>query len=80
MAKAKKKSGNKLVIAVVAVLVAVMGIGAAAVIMGGEPASKLPIVAEAKTYENPLTGQVSLDKLPARPLQVSIDNVGDAIP
>ena len=32
------------------------------------------------TYTNPLTGEVSEEEWPARPLIVSIDNVGDAIP
>lgn len=31
-------------------------------------------------YQNPLTGVMSETQWPARPLQVSIDNVGDAIP
>lgn len=80
MAKAKKKSGKKLVTAVVIAIVAVVGAGAAVIAMSGSTKAELPVIAAAKTYENPLTGQISEEKLPARPLQVSIDNVGDAIP
>jgi hypothetical protein len=35
---------------------------------------------EVPMYQNPLTGEMSETEWPARPLQVSIDNVGDAYP
>jgi hypothetical protein len=79
MARQKKKSGSKLVAAVVVAAIAAVGIGVGAVAMNGNT-SELPIIVQAQTYENPLTGQISEKELPARPLQVSIDNVGDAIP
>lgn len=47
---------------------------------GGKIIGGLPDLGIKKTEVNPLTGEVSQDELPARPMVVSIDNVGDAVP
>lgn len=77
---AKKKS--KLKIIVIVLILCVIG-GAAAIFAMAEPAEEP--AAEKKTetakYINPLTGEASETEIEAgRPLVVSIDNVGDAIP
>lgn len=71
----------------IVVLVAVLGIGG--YILAGSLGDSKPVeeskpvekVEEPKiVYTNPLTGEESEKEYPARPLVVSIDNVGDAIP
>jgi len=56
----------------------------AALIISGcgkeEPKEEVPVEPEPVTYTSPLTGIERTKKYPARPLVVSIDNVGDAIP
>ena len=74
----KKKSKLPVVVIIAAVVVIAGGIGVFAI--GGGSVSKLIGGEPAKQYVNPLTGQVSEKEYPARPLVVSIDNVGDAVP
>lgn len=74
----RKKSKLPLMVIVALIVVIAGGIGVFAV--GGGSVSKLIAGEPAKQYINPLTGQVSDKEYPARPLVVSIDNVGDAIP
>lgn len=78
--KGKKKKPNKIlmIVVILAVVVIVGGIGIFA--MGGDITGKLPGIFLSEKNVSPLTGQVYEEELPARPLIVSIDNVGDAIP
>ena len=73
-----KKSRLPAVVIIVLIVVIAGGIGVFAV--GGGSVGKLIGGEPAKEYINPLTGQVSNEEYPARPLVVSIDNVGDAVP
>ncbi len=77
--KGKKLFKDKLVVALVAVMVMVVA-GAGVFLTGGELIGGLPEVSAATQKTSPLTGQVYESELPARPLVVSIDNVGDAVP
>lgn len=74
----KKKSRLPVVVIIVAVIAVIGGIGVFAV--GGDVVGRLMGNEPAAQYVNPLTGQVSDKEFPARPLVVSIDNVGDAVP
>ena len=74
----KKKSRLPVVVIIVAVIAVIGGIGVFAV--GGDVVGRLIGNEPAAQYVNPLTGQVSDKEFPARPLVVSIDNVGDAVP
>ncbi|MDO4545394.1 MAG: DUF3048 domain-containing protein, partial [Bacillota bacterium] len=75
------KKRNKLVIIVASLAVAVIAIGAIGVISsGGNILGGLPDTDAKAEIISPLTGQNYTEELPARPLVVSIDNVGDAIP
>ena len=75
------KKPDRLVTAVIVLAVAVVAIGiVGAVSAGGRVIGGLPGIEEKETYLNPLTGQESEEEMPARPLVVSIDNVGDAVP
>ena len=75
------KKPDKLVTLVVmlAALVIIMGI-IGAVAFGGKIIGGLPDIEEKTVYIDPLTGRESEEELLARPLVVSIDNVGEAIP
>lgn len=82
-ARSKRKKKNifkdKLVLALIVMIVVVVAAGGVFV-LGDSITGGLP-QASAKTYDkSPLTGQIYDEELPARPLIVSIDNVGDAIP
>ena len=57
-------------------LIGVVGVFAT----GGKITGKLPDLKAGAEKVSPLTGQVYDKELPARPLIVSIDNVGDAVP
>ncbi|MFQ8602819.1 MAG: DUF3048 domain-containing protein [Anaerovoracaceae bacterium] len=73
--------GRRLPAAVGALAAAVIIIGVIGVVsLGGKIIGGLPDLGIKKAQTNPLTGQISEDELPARPLVVSIDNVGDAVP
>lgn len=76
----RKKPGKLLIIVVIlAVLIIVIGV-IGAFSMGGKIIGGLPDTENSEPIVSPLTGQVYSEELPARPLIVSIDNVGDAIP
>lgn len=84
MAKAKiKRKGllhDKLALTLIIAAVVVVAGGAGLFLTAGGIAGGIPEVS-AKTEEvSPLTGQIYDSELPARPLIVSIDNVGDAVP
>lgn len=74
----KNKKTLPIIVVIVAIVVVFGAVGIFA--LGGGVGGKLPEVNAAEQYVSPLTGQVSSEKLAARPLVVSIDNVGDAIP
>lgn len=76
-----RKKPSKLLIIVIILAVLVIAIGIIGLVFGGGSIiGGLPDKAKSETYISPLTGQVYDQELPARPLIVSIDNVGDAIP
>lgn len=78
--KRKKKSKDGLLIGIVVVaIIAVIG-GVGLYLMGGKLIGGLPDLIAKKEVVNPLTGQICAGELAARPLVVSIDNVGDAVP
>lgn len=71
---------DKLVLTLIIVAVVVVICGAAILLTGGGITGKVS-GGEVKAAEvSPLTGQIYASELPARPLVVSIDNVGDARP
>lgn len=78
--KRKKKSKDGLLIGIVIVAIIVVIGGVGLYMFGGNIIGGLPDLAAKEEIVNPLTGQVSEEALPARPLVVSIDNVGDAVP
>lgn len=84
MARAKiKRKGllqDKLVMTLVIVAVVVVAGGAGLFLIGGGITGGLPQLSAQTEEVSPLTGQVYDSELPARPLVVSIDNVGEAIP
>ena len=71
----RKNSAWKLVITVATACV--MGLSLCAC---GEGSSQLPDYSADKPITSPLTGMVYDDEIGGRPLIVSIDNVGEAIP
>lgn len=81
----RKKFGNRkpgklaaavMILAAAVIVITIIGF----VSVGGRVIGGLPDL-ESKTQEmSPITGQIYDEELPARPLIVSIDNVGDAIP
>ena len=80
-----KRSGSRkpsrllvivVILAVLAVALGIVGVFAT----GGSIIGGLPDVESKEPVISPLTGQEYTEELPARPLVVSIDNVGDAIP
>lgn len=81
----KKKNGRKR-LSTTALLVIVLAIAAAAggagvfAVSDTAAIGKLPDIFVKEANISPLTGQVYEEELPARPLIVSIDNVGDAVP
>lgn len=76
----KKILKDKLVLTLIIVAVVVVAGGAGMLLLGGGVTGSLPD-GKIKTEEvSPLTGQIYEAELPARPLVVSIDNVGDAVP
>lgn len=76
-----KRKPSKLLIAVIVLAVLVIAIGIIGLTFGGGSiAGGLPDKTKSQVYISPLTGQVYSEELPERPLIVSIDNVGDAIP
>lgn len=83
--KTGRKTGKKristvtLLVIILAVAVVAGGAGVLAV-GGGAVSGKLPDFHVKDVNVSPLTGQVYEGELPARPLIVSIDNVGDAVP
>ncbi|MDO4745314.1 MAG: DUF3048 domain-containing protein [Bacillota bacterium] len=83
MAKPKRKGNNifkdKLVVALIIAAVAIIA-GGGVLVMGDSIKGGLPEVSAATCDVSPITGQAYDTELPARPLIVSIDNVGDAIP
>ncbi len=75
------KKPDRLITLVIILAAAVVVAGIIAVVTtGGRILGGLPEIEEKEIYIDPLTGQESAEPLPARPLVVSIDNVGDAIP
>lgn len=77
----QKRKSNKLSMLVLVVALLVIGVGAVGIFaMGGKVIGGLPGMSKGETFVSPLTGQVYDQELPARPLIVSIDNVGEAIP
>lgn len=82
MATEKRNGGNnkKLILALVfvAAIVVIAAVGVFAI--NGKDSGEPPAKEEPVEYISPLTGEVYSEELPARPLVVSIDNVGDAIP
>jgi len=82
--KGRRQRGksSKIKVAVLVLAVCVVAIGAVEVFafsdMTMDDSSNKE--QEPVTYTNPLTGETSTEEFPARPLIVSIDNVGDAIP
>ena len=71
---------DKLVLTLIIVAVVVVICGAVILLTGGGITGKVS-GGEVKAAEvSPLTGQIYASELPARPLVVSIDNVGDARP
>lgn len=76
----KKRSRIGLVIAIVIVAIIVVA-GAALLLLGDNKIlGGLPGLVTQEEIINPLTGELSGEEMPARPLVVSIDNVGEAIP
>lgn len=76
----RKRKPNKLLIIVLVLAALVMAIGIIGIAFGGSIIGGLPNKEKSKTYISPLTGLEYSEELPARPLVVSIDNVGDARP
>lgn len=76
----EKLAKDKLVLTLVIIGIVVVVGGVGLVAFGGGISGSLPEAATKKEVISPLTGQVYSEKLPARPLVVSIDNVGDAVP
>ena len=72
----KRSKVPVIIIALVVVVAALAGVGFYTVSSGSLP----DVSAKKGGRISPLTGQISENKLPARPLIVSIDNVGDAVP
>lgn len=68
-----------MLVIILAVLVIVIGV-VGVVALGGKIIGGLPGIKDNTEVINPLTGEVNSEELPARPLIVSIDNVGDAVP
>lgn len=72
---------KRLPILVVVLVIAVVALGIIGIVnIGGGMIGGLPDTSMKKAVINPLTGQISKKELPGRPLVVSIDNVGDAVP
>ncbi|MDO4485976.1 MAG: DUF3048 domain-containing protein [Bacillota bacterium] len=81
MATSRRKPGkSKLPVVVVIIAVVVVLAAAGFFVFAGGAGGKLADFGAKEQYVSPLTGQVYDEELPARPLIVSIDNVGDAIP
>lgn len=84
MAKKKIKKASifkdKLVLSLIVAAVVVVVGGAGLFLIGGGVTGGLPDAMVASEEVSPLTGQIYDEELPARPLVVSIDNVGDAVP
>ncbi len=79
--KTKRLVGKNLAKTVIILAVLVAAIGAVGMAMpGGGVLGKLPDASMKTPVENPLTGRVGDEEMSARPLIVSIDNVGDAVP
>jgi len=78
MAK-KNGKGGKVLIAVIILIVVALILGLVAIFASGDKGGVSNILPQ-KEVVNPLTGEVADGELPGRPLQVSIDNVGDAVP
>ncbi len=77
----KKGKGGKILITVIILLILVVALGIVAIFATGGDIDKLSEkIPVKKEIINPLTGEKMDEELPARPLQVSIDNVGDAVP
>lgn len=84
MAKAKRKRTgffkDKLKVSLLIAAVAAVALGGAALLMSGGVVGGLSDASAKTENVSPLTGQIYESELPARPLVVSIDNVGDAVP
>ncbi len=76
----EKLAKDKLVLTLVIIGVVVVIGGAGLLFLGGGISGALPEASAKTEVTSPLTGQVYSEELPARPLVVSIDNVGEAIP
>ena len=75
------KRPDKLVLMVIILAVAVVAFGIVSFVSaGGKIIGGLPEIEEKAVSIDPLTGQEQSEELAARPLVVSIDNVGDAVP
>ena len=73
------KSGRGIVVVIVVLALALVGAGAAVFLFAGCGGGK--IIKEEVIPINPITGEeLNGQELPARPIMVSIDNVGAAIP
>lgn len=76
----EKLAKDKLVLTLVIIGVVVVIGGAGLLLMGGGVSGSLPEASAKTEVVSPLTGQVYSEELPPRPMVVSIDNVGDAVP
>lgn len=71
---------DKLVVTLIIVAVIVVAGGAGMLLLGGGITGGIPNKDIKSEEVSPLTGQIYDSELPARPMVVSIDNVGDAVP
>lgn len=77
----RRRKPGKLSVFVIILAALVVIVGAIGIVsLGGKIIGGLPGIKDKEEIINPLTGEVSSEDLPARPLIVSIDNVGDAVP
>ena len=79
-ARKKHRRLSTLSLLVIVLALAVVAGGAVVFATGGDVSGLLPDFHVKEKNVSPLTGQVYEKELPARPLIVSIDNVGDAVP
>lgn len=79
-AKAKKKKKSPKLLITVVVLAVLAAAGAGVIFAGNGLSGSLDEVFAVTKKTSPLTGQIYEGDMAARPLVVSIDNVGDAVP
>lgn len=76
----EKLAKDKLVLTLIIIGVVVVVGGVGLLFLGGGVSGSLPEASAKAETVSPLTGQVYSEELPASPIVVSIDNVGDAVP